>query len=724
MTFDQSEAPPARRPLPTFYYHTHFLEMLDFVEAHYEHVLAAGHRRFIDEFRALPPDAQRLYVRLVNRKGRLFAANRLRYPEIGDLAAPLAALCDGRWIGAPDAGHFDEVLAFMTRSQIAERLRQRLVGISRSLKKAQYVALAREHCDPGEFVALLGADLFVQLRTDAVQFLLFLYFGRIPDGLSQFTMRDLGLVRTHSFKDSYEARFAEREEAHEYFYFSQRLKQLETADTVRRRALSAEAWPEPVYAGAAALRDKLAYRLGRRAERSGDVAAALDLYGRGESSRCSERVVRLLLAEDDRERAKAFLERCLDDPRSDEEWLFANDVYARTFDRKRTSAVTDMLRSAQTIDIDEAHSGSPERAAVDYFERRGCRAFRVENTLWRTLFGLMFWDALFEDDGASLHSPFECLPQSLSDGTFYAGNGAKIESRLAMLGDTAALKRLLLKVSTRNYGTANGVFRWRRSSIDAVFALIDHAPGEALGHIVRRFCQDYAGARHGYPDLLVIEDRRARFVEIKAEGDQLRRNQLLRIEQLKAAGLDAEVVRIRWILDPNQVYVVVDVDTTGGRGDRHRVTEIGAVRMQNGRIVDRFQTLLNPQRSIPAGITRLTGITEAMVADAPYFADVADELEGFFKDAIFVAHNVGFDYRFLSREYERLGRPFRYPKLCTLSSMRRLYPGQDSYSLGALCRAYDIPLRQHHRALCDAEAAAELLLLINEKRAERLEAEV
>lgn len=219
---------------------------------------------------------------------------------------------------------------------------------------------------------------------------------------------------------------------------------------------------------------------------------------------------------------------------------------------------------------------------------------------------------------------------------------------------------------------------------------------------------------------MLIDDDGVRFVEIKAEGDQLRRNQMLRLQQLCDAGFRADVVRVRWVLDPGQAYVVVDVETTGGRGENHRVTEIGAVKVRNGKVVDRFQTLLNPQRAIPPGITRLTGISADMVAGAPYFVDIADEFEAFLQDAIFVAHNVDFDYGFVSREFARIGRPFRFPKLCTCASMRKLYPGHRSYSLASLARAYDIPLKQHHRAMCDAEAAAELLLLINEKRTEML----
>jgi DNA polymerase-3 subunit epsilon len=285
-----------------------------------------------------------------------------------------------------------------------------------------------------------------------------------------------------------------------------------------------------------------------------------------------------------------------------------------------------------------------------------------------------------------------------------------------MLDTPRTLKRELLRISTLHYGTPNGVFRWRQSMNDALFALLDHAHAHASAAVLRRLCENYQDSRYGYPDLMIIDDAGVRFVEVKTDGDQLRRNQLLRLTQLADAGFRADVVRVRWVLDPEQVYVVVDVETTGGRGDNHRVTEIGAVKVRNGAVIDRFQTLLNPQRTIPPNISRLTGITPAMVADAPYFVDIADDFDDFLQDAIFVAHNVDFDYGFIASEYRRIGRPFRFPKLCTCASMRKLYPGHKSYSLANLCRTFDIALNQHHRALCDAEAAAELLLLINERR--------
>ncbi|MGD8976609.1 MAG: exonuclease domain-containing protein [Gammaproteobacteria bacterium] len=716
-------SPGRQRELPTFYYHQHFMELLEFVSAHYAHVLAAEQSDLVDRFRKLDRPAQCLYVRLVNRKGRIFAANRLRYPEIGDLERPLAELRSGSWIGSPGPDLFDDVLASLTRAEIYAGVAPSFPGLSRSLKKSELIDFVHQHSEPAALFARIDTRrLLVQQQADWVQFLLFLYFGECRDGLSRFTMRDMGLVRTHAFTDSYEARFSDREEALQTYYFAKRIRIFDRGSERERRLLADEVptWPEAGYGTASRLRDRLAYAMGREQEKAGAADAAMDLYGRGDSAECSERIARLLFARGQRDQARIHLEACLDNPRSDEEWFFANDLYQQKFGRKRTSSLTDALRAADTIELDEAHSGSPEQAAILYFENLGQRAFRSENTLWRSLFGLLFWDELFAPESTALHSPFEGLPSSLRDRSFYELHAPAVEEKLAGLSDVEATKRRLLKTTTRHFGTANGLFRWRRSMAETIFALIDHAAASAVAGMLRRMCRDYPDTRYGFPDLLVIDQKGARFVEIKAPGDQVRRNQLVRMEQMREAGLRAGILRIRWILDPEQTYVVVDVETTGGSGDQHRITELAAVKVRDGKVVDRFQTLIDPQRPIPPKITRLTGITDDMVAGAPRFPDIADEFAAFMGDAIFAAHNVNFDYGFISREYGRLGRRFRHAKLCTCASMRRLYPGLPSYSLGALCAEFDLPLKQHHRALCDAEAAAELLLMVNEKRAEAL----
>jgi DNA polymerase-3 subunit epsilon len=709
--------------LPTFYYQQHFLEMLDFVSSHYAHVLDPGEARVIGELRRLDRMALCLYVRLVNRKGRVFATARLRYPEIDDLAAAIRILRDGGWLAAPGTEHFADVLELMTKADIHRAVAPDFVGLSRTLKKDELVEFVLEHCDARQFIDRIDADSLLVQRGDAlVRYLLFLYFGEAREGLTRFTLRDMGLVRPHSLSDGYEPRFSDRDEARTAFFFASALRAFKRGKERHRDDILSRVgdWPEPQGESAVALRDQLALEVGRGLERADRIEEALGFYGLAESAECRERRIRLLYRTGNREAAKAALEACIESPGSDEEWIFANDFYVRKFDGKRTSVMTDTLRAAESIDLDESLSGSPERAAIGHYERLGYSAYRAENTLWRSLFGLLFWDELYPADTASTHSPFESLPASLKDGSFYEANEAAIEARLAGLGRADEAKRALLGTCTSRFGTPNGIFRWRSAMAESLVALIDNSDPAALAAVLRTMARDYMRSRYGYPDLLVVDHDGARLVEIKADGDQVRRNQMLRLRQLREAGFRADVVRVRWVLDPDQAYVVVDVETTGGTAGDHRLTELAAVRVRDGEIVDRFQSLLNPQRPIPPRITRLTGISDAMVAGAPLFVDIADDFSRFMGDAIFVAHNVNFDYGFISREFARLGRDFRYPKLCTCASMRKHFPGHDSYSLANLCRRYDIPLRQHHRAMCDAEAAAQLLLLVNERRAEAL----
>jgi DNA polymerase-3 subunit epsilon len=229
-------------------------------------------------------------------------------------------------------------------------------------------------------------------------------------------------------------------------------------------------------------------------------------------------------------------------------------------------------------------------------------------------------------------------------------------------------------------------------------------------------CRDFLGLRDGFPDLMCVKGGQVRFVEVKAEGDVVRRNQLTRLRQLESAGFASEIWRVDYRSDPGQVYVVTDIETTGGWAPADRITEIGAFKIRNHEVIGEWQTLVNPQRPIPAGITRLTGITNDMVRGAPLFSEIADDFMAFMEDGIFVAHSVNFDYGFISQEYQRLERRFRFPKFCTCAGMRRHYPGHRSYSLGTLCGIYEIDLVNHHRAMCDARAAAHLLNLINRKR--------
>ncbi|MFZ1250132.1 MAG: exonuclease domain-containing protein [Candidatus Microsaccharimonas sp.] len=153
--------------------------------------------------------------------------------------------------------------------------------------------------------------------------------------------------------------------------------------------------------------------------------------------------------------------------------------------------------------------------------------------------------------------------------------------------------------------------------------------------------------------------------------------------------------------------VFVDIETTGGSYRNSRVLEIAAVRFENGKITKQFSTLLNPETYIPSNITSLTGIHPADVEGKPLFADIVEELNEITKDAVFVAHNVRFDYSFIKQEYAMLGMKFSPKLLCTVRLARALYSTQKGHSLAKLIERHNITVSSRHRALDDAMAMLE-----------------
>jgi len=158
----------------------------------------------------------------------------------------------------------------------------------------------------------------------------------------------------------------------------------------------------------------------------------------------------------------------------------------------------------------------------------------------------------------------------------------------------------------------------------------------------------------------------------------------------------------------NESFIVVDVEATGSRpyhGDR--ITEIAAIHVQRGVVTPVFETLVNPERPIPAAIVALTNITAIMVRSAPKFAEICEQLLGTLEGHVFVAHNANFDWRFLSAEVERAtGRPLIGRRVCTVRLARRLVPQLRRRNLDAVTHFYGIENHARHRAGGDALATA------------------
>jgi DNA polymerase III subunit epsilon len=162
------------------------------------------------------------------------------------------------------------------------------------------------------------------------------------------------------------------------------------------------------------------------------------------------------------------------------------------------------------------------------------------------------------------------------------------------------------------------------------------------------------------------------------------------------------------------LFAIIDIETCGGKFEfrKGRITEICILKHDGLAVVEKFSTLVNPECNISPFYTKITGITNEMVAGAPKFHEIASNILAITEGCIFVAHNVGFDYGFIKEEFASLGYTFKRETLCTVRLSRKLIPNRISYSLGHLCASLGIEIFGRHRAEGDALATAQLFDLL------------
>jgi len=163
------------------------------------------------------------------------------------------------------------------------------------------------------------------------------------------------------------------------------------------------------------------------------------------------------------------------------------------------------------------------------------------------------------------------------------------------------------------------------------------------------------------------------------------------------------------------MFIIIDIETTGNNYKFGSITELAIFQHNGQMITNQYSTLVNPGIDIPYYITKLTGISNEMVKNAPCFHQVAKTIVELTAGRTFIAHNVRFDYGFIKEEFARLGYDYNRKTLCTVQMARKLLPGHQSYSLGKLCSDLGIEINGRHRASGDALATVKLFEILLQK---------
>jgi DNA polymerase-3 subunit epsilon len=168
------------------------------------------------------------------------------------------------------------------------------------------------------------------------------------------------------------------------------------------------------------------------------------------------------------------------------------------------------------------------------------------------------------------------------------------------------------------------------------------------------------------------------------------------------------------------MYAILDIETTGGKYNEEGITEIAIHKFDGQRVIDKFISLVNPERDIQPFVVNLTGINSKMLQTAPKFHEVAKRIVEITDSTVIVAHNAQFDYRILRTEFRRLGYNFERKTLCTVDLSKKLIPEAESHSLGKLVRSLGIAVSDRHRANGDALATLKLFKLLLSKDTDKL----
>jgi hypothetical protein len=550
------------------YYLDNFRYVLDFVKRLYGNLLTDTEWDFINRFEGLPLDSQCLYVRFSNRKGLFFRVNKLQYTEITDLPVATAELLRTGFVDPLSAHHVsqgNEALSVFTKPELLDLLPlepEETKALGKE-KKEQVVRYALNELDFGEIVTSLTThEVVVKVNFEAEDMMVkYLFFGNRGGSMTEFVVRDLGMVNFERYDESkLTARFRTRKEVEDKLLISLTneefygLKEAETpADDIYNWFLNwNETRPElteitiPGY-------QKLVCRVGAYLERQKLPEQALSVYELSDRVPARERRVRLLFRNGAVEEALALCDEIAVSPLNAEERYFANDFREKILsagEKKRTrKATTRFLLDAGSVNIPAAYRHHVEAGVMNYYLDQEYDAAFTENYPWRGLFGLVFWDIIYDANVSAIHHPLQRAPSDFYLPDFYLKRETLLKNLLTELATKDDWRRHTGRMFNAKYGITNVLVDWSDELFTLVQRMIDLLDIEQLRLILLEMARNVREHTRGFPDLLIWNEQGDyEFVEVKSPTDHLGPQQLHWLEFFQTIGVHGKVIRVIWEL--------------------------------------------------------------------------------------------------------------------------------------------------------------------------------
>lgn len=557
--------------LPPKYYWDNFRYLMAFVQRHYGGLLTEAERVFCAEFETLSQDAQCMFVRLSNRRGAFFRTNKLKYAEISDTEAAVDELLSRRFAEGLSSTHeprIGEVLEVFNKTELLQLAKWLDIPTrgKASIKKEELLEYLLENASVADLLtALNAAEPVVKVGYEAETMLLkFLFFGNRHADMTEFVVRDLGLMRFEPLDEtSFVPHFQTRQEAEDRLMLSLVKEDFYLMKEAGTEATELFGWfidwnthKAPLSELVLPAYDRLVLRVGAHLERLKATEQALAVYELTQQAPSRERQVRLLNKLGFVVEATKLCEEILQRPQNADEMFFAQDFTkqqaAKTPKKRIRKSTTDWLQASEAVSIDVAWKYQVEQGVASYYEQQGMSAYFSENFLWNGLFGLLFWDVIFDASVAAFHHPLQRSPSDLYKPAFFEKRRAALLERLDVLDTPSACASLLAECFEAKYGTQNPMVFWSPDLLPMCQLMVGKLPAEGLKKILLEMATNLRENTRGFPDLFVWDTDSYCFVEVKSPTDHLSSQQLYWLHFFERVGVKSQVMRVEWQTIPTE----------------------------------------------------------------------------------------------------------------------------------------------------------------------------
>jgi len=535
--------------LPPKYYLDYFQYLLDFIQNGSAHLLGDQDRDFIQTFEALSEDARCLMVRMMNRKGEYFRLEKFTYEEIENIPQAAEELVEAELISLEPP---DDFLLFrlFTKAELDKLFPDR--EFSKKKKDDILIELAEEN-NPEDYRTLRSKYTIMHfLEQEQIEYLKLLFFGHAHGMMTEFVIRDIGNVKLENLDNhTFTPWFDSEAEARSVFHLYQWDRTIRHAIPVLLpeeilELVSVVNWSNFLqHPKSRKIGDKFMLRLGEYFEKAEFPYDAINFYSLARKHPARERRIRILEKLGEEDAAREIAEVALEHPFNATEKIFAQDYLAKTSKRNYRSTTAKINTSPEII-ISDPKGHRVEQHALSYYAEQGFEGAHTENYLWRGLFGLLFWDELFDQQHATFHHPLQRMPSDLHSEAFFANRGELLHKKTAQLKTKKQLVKMITQTYQAKEDISNHLVSWHESLLPTIEACVKHLPLKSLYAVMLEMAKNMKDNSAGFPDLFIWTEKTYHFYEIKSPNDHLSAQQLFWIDFFNNHKIKADILRVKY----------------------------------------------------------------------------------------------------------------------------------------------------------------------------------